>query len=108
MLSFFFEEVAFPSLDFALNSCHLFLLFSSSFLALIFFGLGGLTSPSCAASFFASGYTVAPAEVTSPGTGGVAGAEVAVVPSAFRLFEIGRISRDLRVSVLSYVLNLTV
>lgn|SRR6478609_6671099 len=98
MLSFFWF---FPNLDFALNSCHLFLFFSSSFLALIFLALGGFTSPSCSAAFFASGYTVAPADETSPGAGGVAGAEVVGVPSAFRLFDTGRISRDRKVSVLS-------
>lgn len=98
MLSFF---VLLPPLDFALNSCHLFLFFSSSFLALIFFGLGGFTSPSLSASFLASGYTVAPAEVTNPGADGVAGAEVVGVPSALRLLEMGRISRAWRVSVLS-------
>lgn len=93
-----------PNFDLALKSCHFDLPASNSLLALIFLGLGALTASfSASESFCASGYMVAPAELTTPGAGvvatGVADADGGA--SAFRLLEIGRISLDLRVSVVS-------
>lgn len=101
MLSFL---LLLPNFDFELNSCHLFLPASSSFLALIFLAFGGLAAAlSDSASFFASGYTVAPAEETTPGAGadGIGAVGGGGGASAFLLLEIGRISLALRVSVLS-------